>query len=303
MLFQPGELELTFMRSSIREANLKALLEDDSEVRSRVGDLVEVYKGILAEDTRGTRLAHMIDVVHLGTQKTADIAYDGNSLYESSLPDAILAAFRQFLHRENPGLREEDAAEGSSAPVASPNAKVLDRFSLRGVQYSTASRRARDSHVFFRSPHPRSEMSKPPPNPEAGQITHIFLRPHILAAHCSVSPGQLHHQSVYISVRPYASLHPISDPELGNIDQMYRRFGFAGGLLYRNNFAPHIVIEPSNIISHVAVTPLKIGGHRVVHILPMDRVRFTRFPNESHGETFSITSSWRHPGCTRKTKT
>ena len=81
MLFRPGELELTFMRSSTREANLQALLEDDSEVRSHVGDLVEVYKGILAEDVRGTRLAHMIDAVHL-TQKTADIAYDGNSLGE-----------------------------------------------------------------------------------------------------------------------------------------------------------------------------------------------------------------------------
>ncbi|KAH9066926.1 hypothetical protein EDB83DRAFT_2596557 [Lactarius deliciosus] len=265
-----GELELTFMRSSIREANLKALLEDDSEVRSRVGDLVEVYKGILAEDARGTRLAHMIDVVHL-TQKTADIAYDGNSLYESSLPDAILAAFRQFLHCKYPGLREEDAAEGSSTPVASPEAKVLDRFSLRGVQYSTASRRARDSHVFFRSPHTGSEMSKPEP----GQITHIFLRPHVLAARCSVSPGQLHRPPVYISVRPYASLQPTPEPELGNIDQMYRRFGFAGGFLYRNNFAPHIIIEPSNIISHVAVTPLEIGGHRVVHILPMDRLMQT----------------------------
>ncbi|KAH9008495.1 hypothetical protein EDB83DRAFT_2235405, partial [Lactarius deliciosus] len=162
----PGELKLTFMRSSIREANLKALLEDDSEVRSRVGDLVEVYKGILAKDARGTRLAHMIDVVHL-TQKTADIAYDGNSLYESSLPDAILAAFRQFLHCKYPGLREEDATEGSSTPVASPEAKVLDRFSLHGVQYSTASRRACDSHVFFQSPHTGSEMSKPEP----GQIT------------------------------------------------------------------------------------------------------------------------------------
>jgi hypothetical protein len=73
------------MCSSAREANLKALLEDDSEVRSQVGDLVETYKGILAEDVRGTRLAHMIDAVHL-TQQTAEIAYDRNSLCESSLP-------------------------------------------------------------------------------------------------------------------------------------------------------------------------------------------------------------------------
>jgi hypothetical protein len=259
------------MRSSTREANLQALLEDDSEVRSHVGDLVEVYKGILAEDVRGTRLAHMIDAVHL-TQQTADIAYDGNSLRESSLPDAILEVFRQFLHCKHPVIEGEDTAEGSSASIASPKVKVLDRFSLRGVQYSTANRRARDSHVFF-----RSETSSPPsPEPGGpGQIIHIFLHPYVPAPRCPAPPGERHQPSVYICVRPCASLQPSPEPELSKIDQMYKRFGLSGGFLYRNEFSPPIIIEPSSIISHVAVTPLKIGGHRVLHILPMDRVRFS----------------------------
>ena len=145
---QSGELELTFMRSSTREANLQALLQDDTEVHSHVGDLVKVYKSILAEDVRGTRLAHMIDAIHL-TQKTVDIAYDGDSLCETGLSDDILTALRQFLHGKHLGLSEKDVAEGSSASVASPRAKVLDRFTLRGVQYSTASHKACDSHVFF----------------------------------------------------------------------------------------------------------------------------------------------------------
>ena len=84
------------MRSSTREANLQALLEDDSKVCSHVGDLVDVYKGILAKDVHRMCLAHMIDAVHL-TQQTADIAYDESSVHESSLPNDILAAFGQFL--------------------------------------------------------------------------------------------------------------------------------------------------------------------------------------------------------------
>ena len=127
------------MRSSTKEANLQALLEDNSKVHSHVGDLVDVYKGILAEDVHRTRLAHMIDAVHL-KQQTADIAYDGNSVRESSLPGDILAAFRQFLRCKHPELKGTDTAEGSSVAVASPNAKVLDKFSLRGVKFSTASR-------------------------------------------------------------------------------------------------------------------------------------------------------------------
>jgi hypothetical protein len=261
--FQPGELELTFMHSSAREANLHSLLEDDSEVRSHVSDLVRVYKSILAEDVRGMRLAHMIDAVRF-TQQTADIAYDGNSLRESNLPDAILVVFRQFLRCKYPKLRDKDAADDSS--VSSPKAKVLDRLSLRSVQYSTASRRARDSHVFFR-PQSRSETS---PSPEPGQIIHIFLDPYDRnhAPRCS---DQRNHTSVYVCVQPYASLQTSPESELSNIDQRYRRFGF--GFLYRSEFSLPIIVEPSSIISHVAITPLEICGHKVLHILPMDRVR------------------------------
>ena len=255
------------MRSSAREANLKALLEDDSEARSRVGDLVETYRDILAEDVRGTRLAHMIDAVHL-TQQAADIVYDRNSLRESSLPGAILAAFKQFLRCKHPGLRDEETTENSSDIMVSPKAKVLDKFSLRGVQYSTASRRTRDSHVFFRSAKP--EMGKAPPSPQPGQITHIFIHPNVL--HYPVSSSQHNRPSVYVCVQPYAPLQPSSGPKLRNIDQMYRRFGFAGGFLCRNEFASPIIIEPSSVISHVAVTPLKIGADNVFHVLPMDRV-------------------------------
>jgi hypothetical protein len=69
-------------------------------------------------------------------------------------------------------------------------------------------------------------------------------------------------------VQPYLSLQP----ELSEMDQMYRRFGFAGGFLCRRELAPPIVIDPSSIISHIAVTPLLIKEHKVLHILPMDRV-------------------------------
>ncbi len=272
--FQPGELESTFMRSSMREANLQALLSDDSQVRSHVGNLVEVYNTILAEDVRGTRLAHMIDAVHL-TQQTPDFTYNRKSVHESSLPDAILAAFIQFLDFKHTELRTKNATEGPSNGFASTKTKflTLNKFSLRGVQYSTATSRVHDSHVFFRSP--LLEISKPPPHPDptSGQITHIFLYSHVPVSSSPASPSQPDYSSVYVCVRPYAPLRP--SPELNKIDQMYRRFGFTGGFLCQKEFSPPVIIEPSHIISHVAVTP--ISGHEVVHVLPMDRVSFSIF--------------------------
>jgi hypothetical protein len=86
------------MHSSAREANLQALLSDNSEVRSRMGDLAEIYKAVLAEDVRGTRLAHMVDAVRL-TEQEPDFAYDGTRLRESTLPDDMIAPFVHFLER------------------------------------------------------------------------------------------------------------------------------------------------------------------------------------------------------------
>ena len=116
------------------------------------------------EDVRGTRLAHMIDAVHL-TQQT-DFAYDRKRLRESRLPDAILTVFIQFLYCKHLDLGAKDSTGSSS--TTSVSAQFLDKFSLRGVQYSTATCRSRDSHLFFRS----TQHEKP------GQITHIFFPSH-----------------------------------------------------------------------------------------------------------------------------
>ena len=245
----------------MREANLQALLSDDSEVRVRVPDLIKVYDANLAEDTRGTRLAHMIHAVH----QTSDIAYDQKHISESRLPDAILHSLIQFLDGKHLGQMAVDT--GSSLAGMSRNAKLLDKFSLRGVQYSTATCRSRDSRVLFQSPH--LEVSRSQARPKPGQITHIFFYPDVPI---HLSPQRQNHLSMYICVQPYSTLEP--NIELNQVDEMYRQFGFAGGFLCRDQPSPPIIIEPSSIISHVAVTPLRVCEYKVLHVLPMDSVCF-----------------------------
>lgn len=256
------------MHSSVREANLQALLLDDSEVRSQVGNLVEVYESIRAEDVRGTRLAHMVDAVHL-TQQELNVVFDGARLCESSLPDYVLNPFIWFLKRKQQG----DTADLNSPPGTAihPGAKSLDKFSLQGVQYSTVKYRARNSHILF-GRH-QSDTSKAPSQPEPGQIMYIFLHSGVSTPRTAHPKHNPYHPNLYLCVRPHLSLQP----EHSSMDRMYRRFGFAGGFLCRREFAPPIVIEPSSIISHVAVTPLLIKEHQVLHILPMDRVGLSSY--------------------------
>jgi hypothetical protein len=253
------------MHSSAREANFQALLSDDRDVRTHVGDLVEVYENIRAEDVRGTRLAHMVDAAH-PTQQEPSLVYDGTRMRQSTLPDSLLAPFVQFLNRKQQTAVRSTNLDGPPGTAISREAKFLDKFSLRGVEYSTVECRIRNSHVLFRHFEPDASNQ-----PEPGQITHIFLHSFVSTSPRPPKNNEPLHPGIYLCVRPYVSLQP----ELSNIDQMYRRFGFAGGFLCRRELAPPIIIEPCGIISHVAVTPLDVEEHHVLHILPMDRVRFS----------------------------
>lgn len=254
------------MRNSAREAKLRALLFDHGEVRGGVDELAKTYQAFLAEDDRGTRLAHMIDVDKLGRQP--DFIFDKTCLRDMSLPEAVLLPLSQFLDRKH----ATTIFSTSPALSVSPRAKFLDKFSFRGVQYSTASSRARNSHVLFRPPKLDSSASDSESlaSPEPGQIIHAFLHSQI-NTHCAhEEEGQDRYSSACLCIRPYLPVQP----ELGDVDKSYRRFGFAGGFLSAQLLGPPIIVDASSIMSHVAVTPLKIRGYEVLHVLPMDRVSY-----------------------------
>ncbi|KAH9057788.1 hypothetical protein EDB87DRAFT_1564659, partial [Lactarius vividus] len=257
-----GELELTFMHSSAREAKLQALLFDHSEVHEHVGELAKTYEAFLNEDSRGTRLAHMVDMAHLTQQP--DFVFDEACLRDANLPDAILPLLVQFLNqRHRTTIYSTDGCHGISVL---PRAKFLDKFSLRGVQYLTASHQTRNSRVFFRPP--KLDPSESLAHPELGQIIHVFLHSQINISSAQDDEGRLANPSIYLCIQPYLPLQS----ELSNIDTSYRRFGFAGGFLSAQELGPPIIIDQSSIISHMAVTPLEIMGCKALHVLPMDRV-------------------------------
>ncbi|KAI0268937.1 hypothetical protein BGY98DRAFT_324945 [Russula aff. rugulosa BPL654] len=248
------------MRNSAREARLHALLFDHGEVCERVDELAKTYQAFLAEDVRGTRLAHMIDKAQLTQQP--DFIFDETSLHDMILPDALLLPFSQFLHQKRPTTIY--STDQSPSLSARPRAKFLNKFSFRGVQYSTASSRTRNSHVLFRPP----KLDSSETNPEPGQITHAFLHSQINIQHAQEDEGRVHYSSICLCIRPYVPVQP----ELNDVDKSYRKFGSTGGFLSAQTLGPLVIVDASNIISHVAVTPLKIRGYEVLHILPMDRL-------------------------------
>jgi hypothetical protein len=256
------------MRSSAREAKLQALLFDHGEVCEHVDELINKYQAFLTEDVRGTRLAHMIDMGQLTQQP---FVFDETRLQDRILPDAILLPFSQFLHQ-----RLATSSDKSPSSSMLPWAKFLDKFSFRGVEYSTASSRTRNSRILFRTSKLNSSESST--SPKTGQIIHAFLHSQI-NIHCAQEDqGQARHSSICLCIQPYLPVRP----ELSDIDKSYRRFSFAGGFLSAQILGPPVIIDASSIISHVAVTPLTIRGHEVLHVLPMDRVSCLPLIRESN---------------------
>jgi hypothetical protein len=257
------------MRSSSREGKLRALLSDHSEVRESVSELANTYEAFLAEDVRGTRLAHMVEEAQVTQELDHHVTFDETSLHESSLPHAILLLLVQFLNQKHRTILYSSSSDDSTRRMLSPRVRLLDKFSLRGVEYSTAGHRTRNSHVLFSAP--MSNSSEISGNLGSGQITHVFIHSQVSAPGAQEDEQWLHHLPIYLCIQPYAPL----ERQLNDVDQSYRRFEFAGGFLSGREFQPHIIVDHFSIVSHVAVTPLEVRGSKVLHILPMDRVSLT----------------------------
>ena len=100
--------------------------------------------------------------------------------------------------------------------------------------------------------------------------TDIFLHSQVSTIEAWEEERQSHHLSIYLCIQPYVPLWL----ELSNVNDSYRKFGFAGGFLSEWALGAPIVVDYSSIISHVAVTPVEIRGCEGLHVLPMDRAIF-----------------------------
>ena len=69
----------------------------------------------------------------------------------------------------------------------------------------------------------------------------------------------------------------------------YRQFNFAGGFLCEGRASKMHVIELSQVISHVAWTRLKGDeNEELVHVLPVDRVRYFFSSDDPGDQTYRI---------------
>ncbi|RDX51818.1 hypothetical protein OH76DRAFT_1454734 [Lentinus brumalis] len=253
-----GEIELTFMMRSCREANFRHLLRSPV-VRRHMKPFSEALRALDKEDRRGMRL----DAILRSADADSSTEEVARKVSRTILLDP--AVYSALLHRIN---TEETVSPRNPAP--SRTATPCSSASISGVFYKPRTRSTGDSNIMFR--HPSLQ------GPSAGRIEKMFM-------HAGKSSGgQDPRDELYLVVKRLEEL----DEEDAAYDP-YPQYGIVGGRLCYDNYSKEIfVLQPKDVLCHFAKTTM---DHLVlwrsnaeglkeevrlkkpcVHVRPLDRV-------------------------------
>ncbi|KAI9061491.1 hypothetical protein FKP32DRAFT_1575884 [Trametes sanguinea] len=251
-----GEMENTFMKSSCRASNLKALLQS-AGLQDSLGEFLKTYRALSGEDERGMRLDSIL--------RSLDASFVPASLESRGKPivldDRLYAGLLAAV--QPPSSSADPVYVDSTVATKQPGQRYLSRNAedqtgiiIRSIHYRPSNTSPRDSNIQFRrAPEDTRKV--------AGCIRRIF-------SHRRKSAEGTWLEEVFLAVEELEELS-VPDAKLDN----FRKFPLVGGSLYYDRFSPDLrIIRPSQVVCHVARTPLKVPGisGTCVHILPLDRV-------------------------------
>lgn len=132
--------------------------------------------------------------------------------------------------------------------ISSPRVLMLEKVTIAGVIYSSFKSLPRDSNIIFRVPGKAPHC--------IGRVDTIFQ-----------PAGDGTPDTTFLVVNQFSAVleHPMQD--------VYKRFGFAGGYLYNEDYVTLRVIRTSDVICHFARTPVNSEGQGLIHALPLNTVR------------------------------
>lgn len=153
-------------------------------------------------------------------------------------------------------FHERSTVLGHRAPhhSLSRNAYTYTKLVISGIQFQITNSSEADSCI----------MCEHEGVQHCGKIRSIFL-----------PPGQDDTATVLLAVQRYT---PLSEED--SAKDPYRLWGFSGGELFYDRFLEgYLIIEPKEVIGHIAKTELgRVFGidAQCVHVLPLDQVTFTQ---------------------------
>lgn len=252
------------MRTSARNANLRAILADDDDVRKSVTEMVMTMQGIEGEDIRGFRKAKQLDPTLLDSDSILSRAD------QITLNPSQLQLIKAYLMQLYPGQILHLGSDALS----------LKEVSKDGVCYGTCdSPTHRNSAIIFASTAGSGINNNLSKSNYEGTVEKPGIVEKII--HYSTTDGCVTIDGIYLYIQ---ELMPVPIPVEVHVQENiaaktskldpYQAYGFAAGYLCDSNQRTPRVISLSQIISHVALTTFEgINDYEdFIHVLPLDRV-------------------------------
>ncbi|KAF6745571.1 hypothetical protein DFP72DRAFT_824306 [Ephemerocybe angulata] len=255
-----GDIEMTYMYTATRMANLLSLLSL-AKVMRIVRNMYARLEKYFGRPERGTR-THDIFTRDRGVTHTSRAAK------KAILSDPIFNALGHYLNSFGEEIyipASTRLAKKETEIFLHPEIEMLHVISHQGVDYRPMYRSPGDSNILLRveAAHGSSDLHYQPV-----RILQIF-------AHSRKTPDDRNVRQVFCAVQ---HLKPLPASLVGQ--DWFRRFGAVGGSLWTREYTPDIcIIEPTAIVCHFARTAMDLEELPIpaFHILPLDRVRFIRY--------------------------
>lgn len=247
------------MKTSCRAANLRPLLQDH-KIGPAFSDFMKVLNKLSGEDERGMRLDAILRMDR-PDYTTPSLPPGGQDV---NLDKPHYLALLAFLNREQPSQPYVDRRSNpEDGPRRLPfTARAMAKVFISGIYYHAHSSSSRDSNILF-SPSSSLRVDASSSFSNVGSIQAIFK-------HSRTLPDGRDVSEIFLRVAQFTELSPDDQSR-----DLFRRFPIAGGrLVYEKVSSKVVIIRPSQVICHVAKTPLNIAGidQACIHILPLDRV-------------------------------
>ncbi|KAJ7447354.1 hypothetical protein B0H11DRAFT_1658847, partial [Mycena galericulata] len=235
-----GEMENTFMYSTQRMANIKALISDNTEIRSHVTEAIKVYDRESLRDSRGVRLVQILDPMNSHFDVASKSRWSALSMQERQL-------LQNYLSSKYADVSLESWQSSAS---------IMDQISLNDARYARKNvlKYDQDSHIIFRQP--GTNQVSP------GQILNIFQ-------FWLTSPDPMEIESTYLVVERFG----VVNLGLGRQDP-YKKYPKPFGYLAGEVVATEL-IETRHVKCHFALTPIEFNNRNLIHVFPMNRVSFS----------------------------
>ncbi|KAH9911471.1 uncharacterized protein BXZ73DRAFT_34095, partial [Epithele typhae] len=245
-----GELEITYVNQSCREANLRVLAADE-RIREDVAEIVQAFERDATEDRRGTRLREAnalgIGLVPHNQHKPREPAALDDHCFE-----ALVKFFNTNTHGQRYASYNDGPMEDDHVILLFNSAVPCDGVYAHGVTFRSFSKSQKDCNVLFRSKTAQQGIL-------AGRINHVF----------KYATSSEPEECTYLFVTPLLEL-TTADAE----HDPFRSYPLVGGQLYYGEYAEPIIIAADQLVSHFARTPIEIANieKSCIHVLPLDKV-------------------------------